>query len=317
MTRTRKRTPLASRLARSAFGSRLLSEWRSEVLPNLLARGERIIGLDLSSVDHPELARALTEATELARDAAGRLDDTWYPAMRFPKLLRDFLGSGTDGECLYQRLIGGIEHPIVMRDARLQELGERFAIAEKTGKLDDGKWWRGYKGDVEAFARRYGYAFADAGEMCDLAAWTSWVEDPDPVFRIIGALSHLGSARLQPSLVTLHCARGQDAEAARAEAEEIYGGKALRHLGDLLELSRGWIAARGEAVQACALAFTATRLVLMEIAARLCKAGVLASRDAVFHLTLDELLAAPSRSLARGPQEAERNRRSQEARTLA
>ena len=277
-----------------SLGSRLLSEWNSEVLPNLLARSDRIIGLDPPKMDHLELTRVLTEAAELARAAAERLDETWYPAMRFPKLLRDFLGSGTDGECLYQRLIGGIEHPIIMRDARLQELGERFAIAERSGKLDDGKWWRGYRDDVQAFARRYGYAFADAGEMCDLAAWTSWAEDPDVVFRIIGALSRLGSARLLPSLVTLHCAGEQDAQSARAEAEDIYEGRARRHFSELLELSKGWLAARGDAVQACALAFAATRLVLMEIAGRLCRTGALASRDAIFHVTLDELLSLPA-----------------------
>ena len=281
-------------------GLRLLEKWRTEPAPSLRSGSARIIDSDLSRMDRPALLRALATASDASRRAVDLVDQSWYPSMRFPKLLRDFLGSGTDGECLYQRLMSGVAGPTIMRDAKLQDLGDRFAAARRSGRLDDGRWWRAFRRDVEAFAREYGCALADAGEAYDVASWRSWVEDAEPVFRIIGALARRGK---RTSLLTLHSARDASARRAEEEANEMYEGRAGTHFRNLLALSRGWPAVRSDAESLCALAGTALRLVLVELGRQLVESGVLSSREDVFYLRTEDILA-----LRAGPTEAQRAR---------
>ncbi len=275
-----------------AQGLRLLEKWRRELAPSVRDVSARIVGLQLSEMGRPALLRALAAAADAWRRAVDLLDQSSYPSARFPKLLRDFVGSGTDGRCLYQRLISDAAGPVVMRDARLQDLGDRLAAAKRSGLLDDGKWWSGFKHEVESFAREYGYAFADLGEAYDVASWRSWVEDTEPLFRMIGALARRGK---RPSLVTLHNAREVSAKLAEEEADEIYEGKAGAHFRSLLDVARGWLAMRSEAESICALACTALRLTLVEFGRRLVASGVLRNEEDVFYLRVEEIFSLPAK----------------------
>jgi pyruvate,water dikinase len=199
------------------------------------------------------------------------------------------LGEVVENSQLLRRLLGGISDSLFERDALLQELSERFAIAEKSNKLEDEKWWRGYKGDVEQFARSYGYSFRDAGDAADPRRWKSWTEDHDLVFRMIGAISKRGD---RPTLVTLHSAKAEDAAAAEAEALAGVASGKQSHFRRLLESAREMLRLRSDTERVCALACSALRRLLLEQANRLQSAGLLASCGDVFYLEVGEILQA-------------------------
>ena len=272
-----------------ANASRLLRDWERKVEPDLRLRSSRIIESDLSRTEHADLLRKLSQAAETAMRGAQWLELAGRLGARFPALLREML---PQDESLYRKLLAGLPDTTVMRDARLQELGERFAAAEESGKLTDESWWRTYKRDVDAFARDYGYSFKDAGQMCDIASWISWVEDTDPVFRMISATARRGE---RPTLVTVHCDAQEASERAADNAPEVLGldGKQRHRFTTLLPLARAWLAARNDTEHVYALACTALRLVLARLSRTLCESGMIAEPDDVFQLTLDELLALP------------------------
>lgn len=258
-------------------------------LPALRERVSHVVNADPASLDPAALSAALKSAAEDARAS--------YSWMRKAERLSDAcvnaLAEVVEDTALIRRLLGGVRDVIFERDALLQELSERFAIAEKSGKLEDEKWWRGYKSDVEQFERQYGYAFKDAGEAADASRWRSWVEDPDSVFRMIGAISKRGS---KPTLVTLHSAAEQDSAEAEAEAlAQLAGGK-QSHLKRLLESARGLLSVRSEMEQNCALAGTALRRRLVDYAGRLERAGMIYCCGDVFCLEIDELLSIPAQA---------------------
>ena len=273
-----------------AVALRLLRDWEQEVEPDLRSRSSRIIGSDLSRADHADLLRDLSDAADTVLLAVHWLELARRLGARFPALLREML---PQDECLYRKLLAGMPDTTIMRDARLQELGERFAAAEKSGKLTDETWWPAYKRDVDAFARDYGYSFKDAGEMYDIALWQSWVEDSDVVFRMISAIARRGK---RPTLVTVHCAAQEGAERAADSAPEILGlgGRQRHRFRTLAFLARTWLTAKNDTEHVYALACTALRLVLMQLGRRLCESGMIGGPDDVFQLTLDELLAAPA-----------------------
>ena len=279
-----------------AAGAELLAKWEAKVEPDIRSRAVDLMQSDPSTMDHAQLIRALTKAAQVSLDADEWRERTRRPCALFPKLLGEVAGCGPDGASLFDRLTGGLPDATIMRDARLQELGERFAIAEQAGKLDDANWWRSYRQEVEGVAREYGYSYHSASEMCDVAGWTSWVEDPEAVFRIIGALANRDK---RPSLVTLHCAKELDAAEAATEASRAYKGKGLKGFEDLLRLGRGWLPVRNRAEQIHALANTALRLILMELARRLCADGVIVRADDIFHLEMSEIVALPASPDAR------------------
>jgi phosphohistidine swiveling domain-containing protein len=264
-----------------------LREWQKRVKPSLSDRVSEALGTDLSSLDHPALSHALQSSAATARLSYDWMCRSELPSARAPEML----GQLVEDRALVWRLLGGVRDVIFERDALLQELSERFAIAEQSGKLDDESWWRGYRRDVERFAREYGYAFINPGEAADPARWRSWIEDTDPVFRMIGAISKRGDG---PTLVTLHCAAEQDAQAAEAEALSVCSKGRQADLKRLLELARNWIGARAEIEHTCALAGAALRLAAMELAHRLERVGAISSSEDIFLLSVDELAALPA-----------------------
>ena len=211
--------------------------------------------------------------------------------------LSDMLLEMVGERSLVWRLLGGVPDAVFERDALLQEMAERFAMAEQSGKLEDEKWWRGYKIGVEKFALAHGYAFRDSGEAADPARWRSWVEDTDPVFRMIGAISKRGEGA---TLVTRHFAAEQDSHSAVADALKIrsLNGSDLKRL---VELARSWICARTEAERHCTLGAAALRQAIVELAGRLERAGAVTSADDVFLLSVAELA-----SIAEQPGAAQR-----------
>lgn len=248
-------------------------------LPALRARASQAINSDLAGLDHAALSAALKSAAEDVRASYKWMRRAEQVSEACVKTLAEAVGDST----MLRRLLGGVRDVILERDALLQELSERFAIAEKSGKLEDQKWWRGYKSDVEQFERQYGYSFRDAGEAADPSRWMSWIEDPDSVFRMIGAISQRGS---KPTLITLHTAAEQDSAAGEAE---LAGGRQSQ-LKKQLESARGSLRLRSETEQVCGLAGTALRRLLVENASRLERAGVISSQEDVFCLEIDELL---------------------------
>ncbi len=280
-----------------AEGLRTINTRRQE-LPRLASGSAEVRGCDPSSMDWDALLSAVRAASDLWRRSVDMLEGSRHPAARFSKLLGDFLGNGTDAQALCRRLVSGVAESTVMRDARLQDLGDQLATARQTGKLDDRKWWSAFRGDVEALAREHGYAFADAGEAYDVASWRSWVEDPEPLFRTIGALARRGK---RTSLVTLHSAGQASARQAEEEAGAMYKGSARTRFRSLLALSRGWMVLRCDAQSMCALAGTALRLALLELGRRLVESGTLFSAEDVFRLRTEDILSLPAE-----PTEAQR-----------
>ncbi len=192
---------------------------------------------------------------------------------------------------MLERLLGGLPDVTIERDARLQEFGDRFTVAEATGKVNDRAWWLGYKREVEAFALQYGYSFGSHAEGWDLASWRSWVEDTQSLFRIVAASAGQDN---RPTLVTMHSAAQNRAREAAREAAKMLS-RAPRSMRALPGLSRQLAVARARAERVFALASTAVRLVVMEMGGRLVEAGALAESADIFHLTPEELLALPGR----------------------
>lgn len=280
-------------------GFRLLARWEREIEPDLKARISEIMARDLSRVDHARLLRTLAEAEDTCVCARQWLDWISYPCTKCPEMLHELVREAGGDESLYKRLLGSLPDAMVMRDARLQELGERFRAAEESDKLDNEKWRRGYKRDVEAFARNYGYSFKNLGELHDIASWKSWIEDTDAVFHMIGAIA---GDEPRPSVVTLHCAAEEEAARAEEEAAKMFDGKGRRRFRNALHLSRRWLPKKSECEQILALACSALRLVLMEMGRRLRKSGLIAEEMDIFCLSAEELLALPEK-----PTDAERS----------
>lgn len=280
-----------------AAGTRMLAQWQSEVEPTLRSATERPMRSDLSNLSHRELQSMLKAAADASRAALHWLEAMRCPCVRFPQLLQSALESaaGTQAEEMRRELLGGLPDPTVIRDARLRELGERVRIAEDRGKIDNPEWGRELRRDVDAFARDFGCSFVSAAGLYDISSWKSWIEDTDSLFRIIAALAQQDK---RPTLVTLHFAAQVDAMEAAAEATKLFKGASRKRFEDILLVSRSYLARRNEAEQVYALACTGLRLVLAEVAGRMRDSGILAETDDVFHLTLDELLASPTKPSA-------------------
>lgn len=274
-----------------AAGNRLLTQWHKGIEPNLRSSASAIIKSDLPKIEYVELMSSLADAAETARIAADWLETSRHYSTLFPHLLKQLLQETDKSSSLYQKLLCGLPSPTIMRDAKLQELGEKFAIADGQGRTGDRKWWLGYKKSVDEFAREYGYSFKNAGEMCDVALWESWIEDSDSVFRAIGALARRDK---RPSLLTQHCASEQAAIIAACDTEAHFKGKQHTHFKTVLELSRQWLSAANEIEHVYALACTSLRLVLMELGDRFCDSHLISEIDDIFFLTFDEIAALPA-----------------------
>lgn len=264
-----------------------LREWQKRISPAMSECLAGAAGLDPVAADQVNLLRGVESVADCARVSYQWLRRANRAVSRLSALLLEMV----EDRGLVWRLLGGVPDVTFERDALLQELAERFAIAEQSNRLDDEKWWRSYKGDVERFARTYGYAFKDPGEAADPVRWRSWIADTDPVFRMIGAVSRRGES---PTLVTRHCAAEQDCHAAEAEAmAKLRSGRS--ELKKAVELARGWIYARTEAERDCGLAGARLRLAVDELAGRLDQAGVLSSSEDAYSLSVPEILAIPTK----------------------
>lgn len=271
------------RRARSA-----IEQWEAGEGRAIEAHARRVIALELGSMRRQELMERLADTTMNADRAVCRLERLRHDGAAAMESARALI-QGSSAAPLFADLFGGIADPTVMRDARLQEMGDRFATAESSGRLDDGQWWRGFRREVEAFARDYGYCFRDAGDILDPASWKSWIEHDEPVLRMVSAMRRQNG---RPSVVTLHCAARQDAQAAATQAAKAFRGAARRRFVDRLRLVRRWLKAVGEAEQTCALALTALRLVMAETGRRLEESGAIVHSDDIWYLSLEEIVAA-------------------------
>lgn len=267
----------------------LTKDWEKHS-PALQDRVSKSALANPASLDEAALTAALRAAVDDVRIAFRWMRDS----ERLAETSVSALAEVVEDSALLRRLLGGIRDIIFERDALLQELSERFAISEKSGKLEDEKWWRDYRSDVKRFARQFGYSYRDPGDAADLSRWKSWVEDTDSVFRMIGAISKRGD---KPTLVTLHAAAESDAAAAATDALSALAGAKQSHFRRLLDSARASLCLRSAAQQLSALASTSCRRILMEQANRLDGAGAVGSREDIFHLDIGDLLAG-SRSSA-------------------
>lgn len=268
--------------------SRAITEWERGAGREIEACARRAISLNPCSMPRQELMERLADNVINADRAVCRLERLQSDGTSTIESLRSAL-DGSEAARLLGELLGGVSDPAVMRDARLQDLGDRFAAAESLGRVDDGRWWRGFKRDVEAFTRDYGYCFRDAGDAYDPASWRSWVEHDEPVLRMIAAMAR---QRGRSTTVTIHCAAREEAEEAAAEASKAFRGAARRRFRHRLHLARRWLKAVGEAEQACALALTALRMLMVEAGRRMEESGDIAHAADVWHLSLEEILEA-------------------------
>jgi len=261
----------------------LLNRFEKHVRPPLRERLAGMLDTDWSAADWRTCAQALKLTAGAQRE--------FYAWMRLGDSMRArtscLLGEIVHDASLVSRLLGGIETADFQRDALLEDLAQRFATAEKSGRLERDDWWSQYRREVERFARDYGGAFADAAQGVDPADWRSWVEDAEAVFRAIGDRS---KSAVERTLVTLHCAAAQDAAAAETELLDSLRGKTKAQVELVLGLARGWVRATSQAAVDCAFASAAVRLVALELGRRLEAAGALSSVEDVFHLRLHEIM---------------------------
>lgn len=240
---------------------------------------------DLSSLSNARLKEIIDRASHLYLESLNLLEQSRYPCVRFPQLLREFLGSGSDSESAYQQLmVRGIEE-LVLRDAVLQDLADRLAAARHTDKLDDLYWRKLFRADVEEFAHEYGYAFMNPGDAYDLASWKSWIEDPEPIFRVVGALARRGK---RPGLLSSYEARKLALPKVEGELLAGYSGRAGEHLSRLIALSHRWTELRSRSERVCARAGTALRLALLELGRRMVASRTLHQPDDIFYLGIEE-----------------------------
>lgn len=261
---------------------RLLEKWRSEIAPELAAKTQALLAIDFKSCEYDKLLELLAEAGEVSSRAFAWVQETQYPCAAFPVMLKEKLNS----DAIYEKIIGGLSSTSFMRDARLQELGDRFGIAQEADKLSDEHWWLSFRKDVKAFACEYGYAFTGSSEMYDPALWKSWVEDIDLVFRMIGAIARRGT---RASLVTLHCAAEELALQAEKEAAARLNPTERSRFTRLVRSTRGWLCANDECEQLYTLACTTLRMVVIELSRRLCKSGIITRQEDIFCLSIGEL----------------------------
>ncbi|MCE5199615.1 MAG: PEP/pyruvate-binding domain-containing protein [Armatimonadota bacterium] len=266
-----------------------LTHWH-KAAPALKARSETIIETDLSKPEYPGLVELLIRAADTSRQAVDWIRQADTISAGYADDLREIITSSGGGEVLAGRLLGGLDGPIIERDIRLQELGERFVTAEQAGQLNDRVWWQGYKNSVSEFSRDYGYSFRDSGETCDMSCWTSWIEDSQAVLRIIAAIARRGD---ESDLKTLHSSASQDAENATVEAVELVPAAKRKWVQRLVHTTRSWLVARNQCEQAVALAHTALRLVLLEFGCRLACEEVISEVTDIFHIGIDELYEIP------------------------
>ncbi|MDH7601625.1 MAG: PEP/pyruvate-binding domain-containing protein [Armatimonadota bacterium] len=262
-------------------------------LPSVSAKASELLNKDLKAIPTRELINVTEDALSLYRRTLRLLERTRYPSERFPRLLREFLGSGSEAESAYQQLIASTSEPFVVRDAALQDLADRIAAARSTSRIDDSRWRKDFRQEVENFAREHCYVFQHAGEAYDPASWKSWVEDPDILFRIIAALARRGT---RASVLRLWEARKAALPRLTQEVLNAYSGRAREHLSRLITQSLGWLDARGRAYDLCARAGTAFRLSVLELGDRFTSWGLLLHPEDVFYLRLDECVALGSRA---------------------
>lgn len=261
-----------------------LRDWQKHVEPELRERLKELSTIGAAEVSHANLIRHLNTAADSFRTSYEWMRRGRRMVSRLCEMLLEAVGDNG----LMWRLVGGISDAYFERDALLQEMSERFAIAEQSNKLDDEKWWRSYKAGVEKFALSYGCAFASPGQAADPSRWKSWIEDTDSLFRIIGAISHKGTGT---TLVTRHCAAEQDFRTAESEALRGIAAGKQSGLKRMVELSRCWIAARSQAEHLCELSSSMLRLRLIELAGKLEQNRAISSPDDVFLLSVQELLS--------------------------
>jgi len=274
----------------------LLNRYDRQIGPAIRERIAGLLKTDWKSAEWPSCARSLRPAASAQRES--------YAWMRLAESMsarsRDLLREVVHDEAVAQRLLGGVDTASFQRSALLEDMAQRFAVAERSGKLEKPDWWKAYRREVELFARDYGCAFSDPIQAVDPAGWRSWIEDIEGVF---AAIADRAESVSESTLVTLHCAAQQDAAAAESRLLDGARGKSRSQTQLVLGLARGWIGAAAEAEKDCARASAALRLVLIELARRLEGAGAISSVDDVFSLRLEELVQLQAKPDAGGRSE--------------
>jgi len=276
---------LARELSRAA---QLAEEWGERVSPDIGAAADALIEADLSALAMTDLKSLVRRAEDACRTARLWSEKVWSPADRFLSMLPNVLSDCTDSDV---KVLGrGIPYPTIERDSSLHQLGELFFAGEEAGKIEVPDWWRAFRGEVSSLAREYGYAFAGGHERYDLARWRSWIEDAEPLYRMIKALSHRTN---RSSLVLRHSAAALEAEQAAARISELLHPRQRATTEQLIWAARNWPAKACECDTLLSRGLASLRLGALEIGRRLVEEGAVALADEVFELTVDELTELP------------------------
>lgn len=276
---------------------RLDTSWDEKWLPELKSHLAWWSAFDLRNASTANLVAHL-------RETMTRLKRLWhlhfqivlpaYMAMsQFDDLYRDLFGGS--GAFDSYKLVQGFENKTLeagqalatlarkaRKDTELRAIFQRHEPGQMMDALSAASSGRAFQGDVREYLEKYGQRGDKWG-----AGYRSWIEDPTPVFKVL-------KDYIASDVETDHSMLAVERDRAVAAANERLQGypqpvreqfafllKAAQTASVLSEDHGFWIDFS---------AMYRVRCVLMEVGRRLTEAGVLASPDDVFYLTLEEVL---------------------------
>lgn len=183
-------------------------------------------------------------------------------------------------------LLGGIDCPFKMRDARIQDFGLRLMEAQQSGQSENREWWEAFRWEVENFADEYIYSFTSPVEYYDISAWESWKDDISQVFRLIKAAAIPSN---KPGIPVLHTAAVEKYAKALESISKSLPASEIKRFKQLLEAARQWILARYQLEHKLAFTASIQRNMLKEVWTRIAGSENISAWRDIFELDTNSL----------------------------
>lgn len=290
----------AEEALRLAIG-RLSEAWETEHLPEILEHLAFWEAFDLEGATLPELTRHLEETLERGR----RLWEVHFlivhPAYiavsEFEELYKELFGAAGAHEAF--RLLAGLPNKTVESGQALWRLSRRArafpevldalrtrAPGEVLPLLEGMEAGKSFLGEFRAYLEAYG----ERGELWGLES-VSWIEDPTPVVRTLAEfVDRPDGDDPAAEIERLAVERERAVAEARIRLEGQPPEARGRFEAMLVAAQVGIVLTEDHGFYIDFCAHYRMRRVLLEVGRRLVRAGVLPDVDAVFMLTIDELL---------------------------